>query len=253
MGVISKRGVSVRSGVYVETPVPEATRKRDLRRAARFGAVAAVMVWAAGALWIDDGAGAILDWLAERPTTVVAQAPETDWVALGLDPTPTAAIGSARLDRVRPIRASWKRDFEACVKHLTRGGHFRKSSGIVRYAIMGGVSERDGELLEPRLVACMAEQKPGKFCANEYREAFVSFARSPARKAGLPKTDPEFSAITRGALSRVIGSGVVRARDFLSLKEMRISLRQLRVRGARSVPPLVSAISRAHNAPPRPC
>ena len=155
-----------------------------------------------------------------------------------------APVGSVLGGSMRAVEASWSRDFAGCVREVTNGGSFSRSSGIARVTVRGG-SALDEALAEPRIVACLAAQTPGKFCDRSYRDRFVAFARPTAVRAGATATGPNsFAAlarpIVRDALGRAMATGAVQPRDFREL------------RAAKGVPALVHAAA-SEGVPPRPC
>ena len=208
-------------------PVPAAP-KRTLRDV---GIVAGV--------FLTVVAGGLAYTLPSVPRTQVAAVVPTQL----LDAMPVGSVGGSTIST---ISGSWDRDFAACAERLTRGGRFSKSSGIVRAKIRGRSTRRDRILLEPRMVACMAADKPGKFCNVPYREAFVEFARGSLVRAGAKARGPESFAtlarpILRDSMRVLMRRGVVLPRDFMRLREW----------GA--VPEFVREIAADMTIPRRPC
>lgn len=155
-------------------------------------------------------------------------------------------LGPARPSEIRPIEAVWRRDFDTCARRLTGGGHFSKSSGIVRASFGRPASPRERALIEPRMVACLAAGKPGKFCVPAYRAQFVEFARASLVRVTSVRGRGTLYAeaatpILREAATGLLRTGVVQPRDFRDL-----------VRGHRA-PALVTEIAEATGVPRRPC
>ena len=155
-------------------------------------------------------------------------------------PAPDDALALVTEPSLRPIEASFANDLDVCIARETGGGHFRKVAGRAEFAVRPPVAPVSADLLEVRIVGCMAERSPGKFCSFAYRARFVDLARSSVARARLPQ-NADIAALVHGSLGPLMREGVVRPWDFRDW------------RGLGALPHAIAVMAEAWDVPRRPC